>query len=276
MLKLISPAKINPFLRILSKREDGFHELASLFQAVDLVDILTFQSASSDLFTCSNSNLPVDASNLVVKAVNLFRIRSGKTFPLHIHLEKHIPVEAGLGGGSSNAATALYALNQLSGKPFRDAELAALGAELGSDISFFFSKGTAYCTGRGEIVQDVELPLTSYILCKPSFGSSTPTVYKALKLNSCSTVDPLALLDSFQNNVPRFINDLEPAAFAVYPALDVFKQTLLASGFESVLMSGSGSTFICKGVGKVAVPHEFFKKVNGLTRNIDSWYSIRD
>lgn len=276
MLKLISPAKINPFLRIIKKREDGFHELASLFQAVDLVDILTFQAAPADLFTCSNPKLPVDANNLVVKAVNLFRIRSGKTFPLHIHLEKHIPVEAGLGGGSSNAATTLYALNQLSGMPFSDSELATMGAELGSDVSFFFSSGIAYCTGRGEIVEDVDLPLTSYTLCKPSFGSSTPAVYKSLKLNSCSTADPIALLNSFQNNIPQYINDLEPAAFAVYPALEAFKLTLLASGFETVLMSGSGSTFICKGLEKAAVPHGFFKKVNGLTRNIDSWYSIRD
>lgn len=273
MLKLISPAKINPFLRILNKREDGFHELASLFQAVDLVDILSFEIAQEDLFTCSNPDLPIDSNNLVVKAVNLFREQSGKTFPLHIHLEKHIPVEAGLGGGSSNAATALYALNQLSGKPFSDYELAALGAKLGSDVSFFFSSGIAYCTGRGEIVEDVDLPLTSYTLCKPAFGSSTQAVYKALKLNSCLNVDPITLLNNFQGNIPHYINDLEPAAFAVYPALEAFKLTLLASGFETVLMSGSGSTFICIGADKTAVSHEFFVKVNVLKRKTNSWYN---
>lgn len=272
MLKLISPAKINPFLRIIKKREDGFHELASLFQAVDLVDILSFEASSEDSFTCSNPNLPVDASNLVVKAVNLFRARSGKTFPLHIHLEKHIPVEAGLGGGSSNAATALYALNLLSGKPYSDAELAALGAELGSDVSFFFSSGTAYCTGRGEIVEDIKLPHASYTLCKPSFGSSTPAVYKALKLDSCSTTDPKILLSNFQNNTPHFINDLEPAAFAVYPALEAYKTSLLAAGFEAVLMSGSGSTFICIGTEKTVIPHAFSRKVNVLKRNKTGWY----
>lgn len=274
MLKLISPAKINPFLRIIRKREDGFHELASLFQAVDLVDILSFSHSSEDLFTCSNPNLPVDGSNLVVKSVNLFRSRSGIHIPLHIHLEKHIPVEAGLGGGSSNAATALYALNQLSGKPFSDRSLAALGAELGSDISFFFSSGIAYCTGRGEIVEDVDLPLSSYTLCKPSFGSSTPAVYKALKLNSCSMVDPKTLLASFRNNNPQFINDLESAAFSVNSDLEIFKNTLLASGFETVLMSGSGSTFICKGVNNTSLPHAFYQKVNVLKRDSNNWYSI--
>lgn len=274
MLKLISPAKINPFLRIIRKREDGFHELASLFQAVDLVDILSFQQASSDLFTCSNPDLPVDCNNLVVKAVNLFRSRSGINFPLHIHLEKHIPVEAGLGGGSSNAATALYALNQLSNKPYTDTELAAMGAELGSDISFFFSSGIAYCTGRGEIVEDVDLPPNSYTLCKPFFGSSTPAVYKALKLNACSDADPKQLLGSFQNDIPHFVNDLEAAAFAVNPALEAFKKMLLASGFETVLMSGSGSTFICKGVEKIAVPSDFMRKVHVLKRNNHGWYSL--
>lgn len=274
MLKLISPAKINPFLRIIRKREDGFHELASLFQAVDLVDILSFQSAPTDLFTCSSPNLPVDGNNLVLKAVNLFRSRSGISFPLHIHLEKHIPIEAGLGGGSSNAATALYALNQLSGKPFTDAELSTLGAELGSDISFFFSSGVAYCTGRGEIVEDVDLPPSSYMLYKPSFGSSTPAVYKSLKLDSCSNIDPKVLLEHFQNNAPQFVNDLESAAFVVYPALEVFKHALLNAGFEAVLMSGSGSTFICSGNQKSDVVNAFSCKVQVITRNNHCWYSI--
>ena len=274
MLKLISPAKINPFLRILKKREDGFHELASLFQAVDLVDILTFQASTEDLFTCSNPNLPVDGNNLVVKAVHLFRKKSKASFPLHIHLEKYIPVEAGLGGGSSNAATTLYALNILSGKPYSDSELADMGAELGSDVSFFFSSGTAYCTGRGEIVQDIDLPSSSYTLYKPSFGSSTPAVYKALNLDYCSIIDPKILLNHFQNNDPHFVNDLEPAAFAVYPALESFKTALLASNFETVLMSGSGSTFICKGRADVLVPYEFSKEVKTLRRESTNWYSV--
>ncbi len=271
MLRLISPAKINPFLRIIRKREDGYHELASLFQAVDLVDILTFTVSSEDQFTCSNPNLPIDDNNLVVKALNLFRARSGKTFPLHIHLEKHIPVEAGLGGGSSNAATTLYALNELSGKPFTNTELANLGAELGSDISFFFSSGTAYCTGRGEIFRDIDLPPTSYTLYKPSFGSSTPAVYKALKLEFCSCLDPVDLIAQFQSGAPHYVNDLEPAAFAVYPDLEAFKKNLQDSGFETVLMSGSGSTFICKGIGEPLLK-EFSKVVHVLKRNMNDWY----
>lgn len=262
-----SPAKINPFLRILKKREDGYHELASLFQAIDLVDTLTFQPTQEDQFTCSDPSLL--HNNLVLKALNLFRQKSGITIPLHIHLEKQIPIEAGLGGGSSNAATTLYALNELSGSPYSDAELAAMGAELGSDVPFFFSSGTAYCTGRGEIIEDIDLPRTSYTLCKPAFGSSTPAVYNALKLESCSNLDPKALLAQFQNGSPHFVNDLEPAAFAVYPALESFKKKLQKAGFHTVLMSGSGSTFICKGEGKITLPAY---NIHVLNRNPNGWY----
>src|SRR5262249_13981075 len=108
MLTLLSPAKINLFLRILGKRPDGYHELASLFQAIDLADTIHFSLSDADHLTCTDPAIPVDRSNLIWKSVNLFRRKTGLNFHLKIHLEKKIPHQAGLGGGSSNAATTLW------------------------------------------------------------------------------------------------------------------------------------------------------------------------
>lgn len=269
-LQYRSPAKVNLFLRVLKKREDGFHELASLFHTVDLFDILTFNASASDLFTCTSFKLPLNEKNLVIRALKLFREKTGCHFPLHIHLEKHIPTEAGLGGGSSNAATTLYALNQLAGAPLTNIELIELGSLLGSDVPFFFSSGSAYCTGRGEIIQDVSIPAFTYILHKPHFGSSTPAVFKAFDPSFRSSLDPEILLKSFQENQPIYTNDLEQAAFAVSPALKTFKESLL-NKYDAVVMSGSGSAFLSVGVAKGPISSEFTQKVCTITRK-EGWY----
>jgi len=148
-IHVTSPAKINIFLRILRKREDGFHELASLFQAISLSDRLSLRSQSElakDSMECNMPGVPTDSSNLILKALDVFRKNTGTKEFFHVRLEKNVPMEAGLGGGSANAASALWAINELSGRPATNAQLAEYGAEFGSDISFFFSNGTAYCT----------------------------------------------------------------------------------------------------------------------------------
>src|SRR5437016_5240820 len=131
MLTLISPAKINLNLRIVGKRPDGYHELSSVFQAIDLCDVLTFEKSEKDKFTCNISTLPNDKKNLVLKALDLFRSKTGLNFCLKIHLDKHIPIEAGLGGGSSNAATTLWACNQLTGQTVSLERLQEWSAEIG-------------------------------------------------------------------------------------------------------------------------------------------------
>jgi 4-diphosphocytidyl-2-C-methyl-D-erythritol kinase len=266
-LRLVSPAKINLFLRILRKRPDGFHELASLFQAIDLFDILTFEPASTDLFTCSDSNLPLNDKNLVIKALNAFRQKTGKVFPLHIHLDKHIPQEAGLGGGSSNAATTLYALNQLAKTGLSNSALIEIGKDLGSDVPFFLSSGSAYCTGRGELMRDVDLSKMTLTLHKPYSGCATPAVFRALNLATVSSLDPEALLASFQKNSPIYINDLETPAFSVNPELKAFQQALVKSGYDNVLMSGSGSTFF--GIGSSTLPG---LRVSTIKRTQEAWF----
>lgn len=249
-----SPAKINLFLRILRRREDGYHELASLFQTIDLQDTLHIELSDKDQFTCSDPSLPCDQTNLVSKALALFRRKSGIDYPVRIHLEKRIPQQAGLGGGSSNAATTLWALNRLCGNGASDVELARWASEIGSDISFFFSSGTAYCTGRGEIFRSYPpLQPTNLWVVKPPQGLSTPKVYSKLKAAALPQRDPEKILTQFLNSNPEYFNDLEGPAFEIMPELGQLKEKLKECGFSVVLMSGSGSSFFCLGEGNADI-----------------------
>ena len=164
-LSLQSPCKLNLFLRILKRRDNGFHDLASLFQAISLADHLHFSKLDSwalkDELTCSDATLEIDDSNLVTRALNLMREKTGVNAYFKVHLEKNIPMQAGLGGGSGNAATAMYAFNNLCGSPASNDEMKKWSGEIGSDITFFFSTGTAYCTGRGEAVEPLP-PLSDW------------------------------------------------------------------------------------------------------------------
>ena len=272
-LKLSSPAKINLFLRILYKRSDGFHELASLFQAIDLMDTLHFSLSTQDHLTCSDPSLPTDSTNLVLKAADLFRRKTGLGFGLKVHLEKNIPHEAGLGGGSGNAATTLWALNELTGRQATYKDLISWSSEIGSDISFFFSQGTAYCTGRGEIVQTKQPVTLKTWIVKPEKGTSTPAVYSKLKVAALPARDPLVALDSFYSSAPHFFNDLEAPAFEVYPDLNEIKKKLLKAGFETVLLSGSGSSFFCIGNASLPpLPNCRCYEAASIQRPFDSWY----
>ncbi|KAA8544512.1 hypothetical protein F0562_022448 [Nyssa sinensis] len=175
-LTLFSPCKINVFLRITSKREDGFHDLASLFHVISLGDKIKFSlspSKSKDQLSTNVPGVPLDDRNLIIKALNLYRKKTGSDKYFWIHLDKKVPTGAGLGGGSSNAATALWAANQFSGCLATEKELQEWSSEIGSDVPFFFSHGAAYCTGRGEIVQDIPLPIPfdiPMVLIKPPAG----------------------------------------------------------------------------------------------------------
>jgi len=267
-LELFSPAKVNLFLRIIRRREDGYHELASLFQTVAFGDTLLLKvlpaTAVQDEFSSSYTSLVTDQSNLVLRALDLFREKTGKTQRFEVYLEKRTPVQAGLGGGSSNAATTLFAANQLLGTPATDEELIEWSKELGSDITFFLSKGTAYCTGRGELLEPVP-PLPSSIklyVVKPPVGLSTPAVFKALDLDALNREDPRDLLAAFTQHLSRgelgpasmYINDLEPPAFQCVPRLKAIKEALLARGFDCVMMSGSGTAIFAMAPAPSSLP----------------------
>ena len=252
MLTLHSPAKINLFLRVVRKRHDGYHELASLFQTIDLCDTLHFSFEKEDILTCTDPSIPTDNTNLIFKAAALFRQKTQRSFGLRIHLEKRIPSQAGLGGGSSNAATTLWALNELCNKPVPYQELLTWSAEIGSDVPFFLTEGTAYCTGRGEIIRPLSpLASTSLFIVKPPEGLPTPLVYQALDLSALPKRDPELALSSFLANNPVHFNDLEGPAFTLMPSLQNLKQRLLDSGFQTVLMCGSGYSLLLPGEGTV-------------------------
>ena len=256
MLSYQSPAKINLFFKVLHKRADGYHEIESLYQAIDLFDTLHVEEDFLDRLTCTDFELPCDQTNLVWRALKLFR-QFVSFPPVHLHLEKHIPMQAGLGGGSSNAATTLWALNQLAEKPCSLQQLQEMGAMLGSDVPFFLSKGSALCTGRGEKIEEKEPVHVSGVLVKPPYGLSTPCVYKETK------VEELFI------SKDRHFNHLEPAALRLEPRLKAFKEHLLSCGFETVCMTGSGSAFFCLGKG---TPPEGAIPFHSICRKSSQWY----
>ncbi|MCB1135003.1 MAG: 4-(cytidine 5'-diphospho)-2-C-methyl-D-erythritol kinase, partial [Chlamydiia bacterium] len=253
VLALYSPAKVNLFLRILKRRPDGYHDLASVLQTIDLMDGITLRIDHPDFydsFSCSDVSLPMDGANLVQRALELFRARSQRAFSAQIHLEKRIPVQAGLGGGSGNAATVLWGLNRLHGDPIPWRLPLEWAAELGSDVPFFLSHGTALAEGRGECLRDLPeiAPGRPVTIVKPEQGLCTAHVYAALELSRCAAVSTADCLDRIQRGEGAGgINDLERAAFRVFPELEDVKTELLACGFQHVLLSGSGSAFFCLG-----------------------------
>eukprot|EP00527_Entomoneis_sp_CCMP2396_P008704 CAMPEP_0198136878 /NCGR_PEP_ID=MMETSP1443-20131203/441_1 /TAXON_ID=186043 /ORGANISM="Entomoneis sp., Strain CCMP2396" /LENGTH=342 /DNA_ID=CAMNT_0043798165 /DNA_START=80 /DNA_END=1105 /DNA_ORIENTATION=- len=273
-LSLFSPCKINLFLRIIRKREDGFHDLASLFQAIGFGDNLELTpiEGSSDEFTCNMPGVPVDSSNLVLRALELMRTKTGVDQYFQANLVKQVPAQAGLGGGSANAATAMWGANQLMGEPASLEQMVEWSGDLGSDITFFLSRGTAYCTGRGEIMDSIDPPLlsgTKLCIVKPNIGLSTPAVFKALDYDKLSELDPdEKLLPTFLKGIDQvpdelFINDLELPAFKCIPELQELKEELVQiAGFDHVMMSGSGTSIFCLGepTDKESFENEFGKR----------------
>lgn len=291
-LTLFSPCKINAFLRITNKREDGFHDLASLFHVISLGDTIKFSLSplkTRDRLSTNVPGIPLDDSNLIIKALNLYRKKTENDNFFWIHLDKKVPSGAGLGGGSSNAATALWAANQFNGCVATEKELQEWSSEIGSDIPFFFSHGAAYCTGRGEVVQDIPPPIpldVPMVLIKPREACPTAEVYKHLRLEQTSKVDPLTLLEQISRNglsQDVCINDLEAPAFQVLPSLKRLKQRIIAASrgqYDAVFMSGSGSTIV--GIGSPDPPQfiyddneyedVFLSEARFITRKVNQWY----
>lgn len=247
-MKLISPAKINHTLKVLGKRPDGFHELETEMQAISLCDTIEVVASDSDAFNG-------DETNLVVRARELFRKKTGIRQPVAIQLEKRIPMEAGLGGGSSNAATTLFALNQLAGGVASESELQEWSAEIGSDIPFFFSLGRAVCRGRGERVENRGFEEGEYWVVMPGVRASTREIFSRYRgLNGGN-------------------NDLEPVAMELLPVLSELKHLLQLQGFEGVQMSGSGSAFFCRGEEQPRVNAACYR-VQAIQRQPNRWYEL--
>jgi 4-diphosphocytidyl-2-C-methyl-D-erythritol kinase len=251
-----SPCKVNLLLNILGRRADGFHELETVMQPVNLCDEMTFERAGSGLrLTCSNPELPTDSKNLVHRAATSFLAAAEISDGVRIHLQKNLPLAGGIGGGSANAAVTFTALNELFGLPLSPEKLHALAATLGSDVPFFLHDQPALATGRGEKVKLLEnfpaLNGKAFFLAHPGFGISTPWSYQSLARfpeamhgragRAAELISKLQMHD-LSAAASGFYNSLETPAFDKFPVLELYQEFLQENGAEVALMSGSGST----------------------------------
>ena len=249
-LVLQSYCKVNLLLNILRRREDGFHELETIIQPVSLHDELRIERAGEGIeLTCSDARLSVGEDNLVHRAASLF-LKKIEANGVRIHLQKNLPLAAGIGAGSSNAAFTLRGLNELFDSPCSPDELQMMAASLGSDVPFFLQDNPALATGRGEQIKPLEpfpaLRGRGLLLIHPGFGVSTPWAYQSLaKMPNAygregQSATMLQALEAGKSS--GFENSLEAPVFQKYPVLPILKKFLKENGALIALMSGSGST----------------------------------
>ena len=242
-MRIASHAKINWSLRIVGRRDDGFHNLETLFQTITLHDVMTFERAVRLSFACDAPDVPSDDSNLVMRAA-----RALGSPPVAIELHKRIPAGGGLGGGSSNAAATLRAIDTLFEMRTAPERLHEIAMQLGSDVPFFLLGGTAYATGRGEVLSP--LPVAApvpLLLILPEERVSTAEAFGAIRRYS----QPLGIEayrrmidDDLLAHASSLTNDFEEPIFARHPRLHGFKERLLENGAAWAAMTGSGSTIV--------------------------------
>lgn len=247
-LTLQAPAKVNLTLLVSARRGDGYHDVSTVMQTVDLGDTLTLTGEGRGLtLTCTDPAVPADDSNLVLRAARLFFAEAGLPVPdLHFRLEKRIPSQAGLGGGSSNAASALLALRTLYAPALSDEKLECMAARLGSDVPFFIRGGTMHCTGRGERIAPLP-PLTAgwFVIVKPPEGFSTPAMYRRLDELPPEPSRPDGMTAALESG------DIRAVAAALYnsferavppdSAVRAIEDALRVHGALAAMLSGSGS-----------------------------------
>jgi len=255
-LEKLSPCKVNLLLYILGKRPDGYHELETVMHPVDVCDRLEFSRQGSQIsLSCNIADLPVGPANLVYRAAAAFLERARISEGVKIHLDKRIPLAAGLGGGSGNAAATLLGLNALFGAPLATEVIHELAAALGSDIPFFLDPNPALATGRGEKITQLQpfkaLQGCFFLLLYPGFGVPTAWAYKALadfpsalrgKPGRAAGLIEALNTSNLQSASAHFFNSLEAPVLHKYPLLQILQEFLRENGAPAVLMSGSGST----------------------------------
>ena len=257
MIEKFSPCKVNIMLAITGQRPDGFHELISLVAPVKFGDTLRVDIASdatADSLKCNVDGIPTDSSNLVIKAAELFREYTGKTDFFVFELEKRVPAGAGLGGGSSNGAVALLAINELYGNPLTIKELSSIAAKMGSDCPLFLTKSPSVMRGRGEKVFSLRGDAKSYIdslklvLFKPDFSINTGWAYSQMRANpevymdadEAESIISVWLENPSISDLP-LVNNMQIEAFKKYPALQVAIEEIKRKFHIPAIMSGSGS-----------------------------------
>jgi len=248
-LVLRTSAKVNLVLEVLGKRPDGYHELSTVMQAVDLFDRLTMEAAGTITLETNEAGLPTDERNLVVRAARLLREAAGTEAGARIVLDKRIPVAAGLGGGSSDAAATLFGLNRLWGLRWRRERLVELAVKLGMDVPFFLGRGRALGTSRGEVLK--ALPGVggyAMVLVNPGVGLSTREVYGRVPVGWHAEAEGTRrMLDALKRRsgarvASALTNHLERWVEPALPAIGRMKAALMAAGALGAAMSGSGPT----------------------------------
>lgn len=246
MIKKVSPAKVNLYLRVLRKREDGYHDIATLMQGISLYDEMIFSPVDHGItVSCPGSTLPENENNIVYRAADALLSRLSYSPGIHITIKKRIPVAAGLGGGSSNAATTLLTINDMLGFHYTTEDLMKIGTKLGADVPFFIFRKTAWAFGIGDQLQAAEnIPPLWFVLINPGFEISTKMVYDNLNLRLTKqavkyTCPKFYSVDDLINGLR---NDLEKVTLVLHPILQHLKNLLLQNGALGAIMSGSGPT----------------------------------
>ena len=254
-IRLPSFAKINLSLRVLGKRPDGYHEISTTLQTISLHDDLLFDSnVTGEIYlSCDDSQIPVAAENLVVQAARSLKDRYSSDLGADIRLHKRIPVKAGLGGGSSNAAVTLLALNKLWQLNASAEDLISIAAHLGADVPFFLYGGSAKGTGTGTTLTPLpDAELLHLIVLHPRASISTAEAYRALNSPALTSNMPIPILAGSSNAgqfsesslriMPVLENDFESVIFDMQPEIKRARSALIAAGAQSALLAGSGSS----------------------------------
>ncbi len=271
-----APAKINLLLDVIRKREDGFHEVEMIMTMVDLADRLEMEELPRDTIIISSQAgyIPLDEKNLAFQAARLIKDRYDVRKGVYIHLDKKIPVAAGLAGGSSDAAAALRGLNRLWGLHIPEDELCTLGAELGSDVPFCVTGGTAIARGRGEKLEHISNPPQCWVvLAKPPINVSTADVYGKLRAAELKSHPSTAAMvsaisrGSFSGICDHLGNVLESVTLSLYPEVLQLKESMQRLGADGVLMSGSGPTVFGL-VNKEAKVSRIYNGLRGFCKEV--------
>ncbi|MEC6747936.1 4-(cytidine 5'-diphospho)-2-C-methyl-D-erythritol kinase [Marinilactibacillus sp. XAAS-LB27] len=274
-----APAKINLTLNVIDRRKDGFHEMRLIMTSIDLSDRLTFTQLNEDIISLSSNSayMPLNKKNIVYKAVNLLKERYGIKRGVHIVIEKNIPIAAGLGGGSSDAAATLRGLNRLWNLRLSLEELSDIGKELGSDVPFCIYGKTAYATGKGEVIQLIgDFPQCWVIVVKPPKGISSWTVFEELDFSAIPTYDHHKMIEAinshrYQEVVQLAGNALEEVSAKKYPMIKRIKEKMESFGADVAVMSGTGPTVY----GLTQQRSKAQRIVNGLNGFCKEVYLVR-
>lgn len=258
---VLAPAKLNLFLHITGRREDGYHLLQSVFMLIDWCDTLHFDVRDDGVIEREDLNVTLPADDLVMRAAQSLQRASGTHLGAHIAIEKHIPAQAGMGGGSSDAATTLLALNRLWGLNWPLSKLMPLGLALGADVPFFLGGHNAWIEGIGEKISAIDVPAARFAVVKPNAGLETAKIFRSPELQRATET---ATMPFFAVNPYGFgRNDLQPVAQALCPEITEALQWLGSFGLRP-RMTGSGSAVFAQlpdGVLIDSAPHDWQMRI---------------